>query len=146
MCIRDRLTDGQRVVVEIQNTSYEGVDVTILYVDSNYGITCLYPRIGEYNRLASGDIDRIKLTVSAETTGIENIVVIGKRAAGLPKSYRFLEQPGFGSDRGSDGSTDPLSQMCEYAVFGGGKTRGISEEQARDYQVSVLTWRVIASE
>ncbi|EMI44944.1 caspase family protein [Rhodopirellula sp. SWK7] len=140
------MTDGQRVVVEIQNTSHEGVDVTVLYVDSNYGITCLYPRIGEYNRLAAGDIDRIKLTVSAETTGIENIVVIGKRAAGLPKSYRFLEQPGFASDRGSDGSTDPLSQLCEYAVFGGGKTRGISEEQARDYQVSVLTWRVIASE
>lgn len=139
------LLDGQSVTVEIENRMRQSVDLTVLYVDSRYGITCLYPRVGEYNRLAPGNIDRIKLTVNSETTGVENIVVIGSVAAGQPKDYRFLEQPTLVAESNRGVPADPLRQLFETTVYDRGDHRGVTADQAVRCQVHVLTWRVVAS-
>jgi hypothetical protein len=138
------LSDGQQLVVEMKNGSQNSLDVTVLYVDSSYGISCLYPRIGEYNRLAPGDANRIdEMTVNAETTGIENMVVIAARADGQPKDYRFLEQPTLSRDRKRGNASDPLEQLCETAIYNRGNRRSIAREHAMNYQVTVTTWRVV---
>jgi len=136
------LTDCDRITVEIKNTGKQSADVTLLYVDSAFGIGCLYPGIGELNRLAAGEQQAIPLTVTATTTGLENLVSIVVRGEGQPKDYSFLEQPGLQNSRLRGGAEDPFDQLCQTAIYGVGNCRGMGRSQAKEYEINVLTWRV----
>ncbi len=136
------LEDGQRIIVELKNTGKQSLDVTLLYVDSAYGIGCLYPQIGESNRLGGGDQQRIKLSVNATTTGIENLVSIVARGEGQPRDYSFLEQPALDRSSMRGGIDDPLARLCESALFGAGASRGMGREQAQNYEINIETWRI----
>jgi hypothetical protein len=144
--------DGDRLILRARNPGREAIDLNLLYIDSNYGITCLFPASGEYNRLLAGQSVRLLATVSADTAGQEHLVLIAMRAKGEPLDLSLLEQPGLHqvfelpktrSIRGSARSESPLIQWLHAAAVGGGaKTRGIARDDVPDYFVSLVSWNV----
>jgi hypothetical protein len=90
------LYDGDLLTLAIENNSDTATDVTILYVDSEYGITPMYPaEEGEINRIEAGGNDWLELELYADTAGTERIVVIAVAAQPntLMKDFSFLAQP-----------------------------------------------------
>lgn len=89
---------GNQLVLDIENRGQLPVDVTVLYIDANHGITALFPGWrGESNRLMPGVGRRVAdLSIMAPPSGIERLVVIGRQAAaGAERSdFSFLAQSG----------------------------------------------------
>jgi len=144
------LEDGERVVVEMKNGGRYPVDVTLLYVDSAHGITCLYPDFGELNRIDPGDSQQIPLSINASTTGLENIIAIVVKADGQPVDFGVLEQSSIEKaqrNRGGSKTLDtPLGRLCQQALYGQGGTRGVSRTESLNYDVQRLTWRISPAE
>ncbi len=140
------LHDGQNVSVVLRNNGKQSLDVTLLYVDSAYGICCLYPKLGEFNRLQSGDQQPIDLNINATTTGVENLVAIVVRGQGQPVDFSILEQPSIsvGKSRGfgDDALNTPLGKLCRSVMYGSGGTRGVERSRVQDYGVKVISWRI----
>ncbi len=138
--------DGQRLRVELKNSGNQSLDVTLLYVDSAYGIACLYPNFGEGNRLDRGDQQRIDLNINADTTGLENLVAIVVRGQRQPVDFSILEQPSIqtGRTRGfeDDALSTPLGELFRSAMYGEGATRGVDKTRVQDYGVTVVSWRI----
>ncbi len=124
------LNEGDSLRLEISNGSASPVDLTILLVDSRYGITTLFPTRGRTNRIAAGGmINNIGGRITADTLGLEGMIVIASKArAGTPVAdFSFLAQKQLsrtknvralgGAGKGADG--DGLEDLFASAAFGG---------------------------
>ncbi len=140
------MRDGQKVTVQLKNAGRHSIDVTLLYVDSDYGIKCLYPKLGEMNRLGTGEKNPVRLTIDAKTTGIENLVAIVVKGSGQPVDFSLLAQPSLSQARsrgfGDSAMDSPLGQFCRMSMYGEGGTRGIDRSLESNYVVDVRTWRI----
>ncbi|TWT93841.1 caspase family protein [Stieleria varia] len=146
------LKEGQQIKVRLQHFGRENVDVTLLYVDNAYGITCLYPNPGESNRLRTGDSQSIRLRINAETVGLESLVAIVVKSDGQPVDYSVLEQPSLERasaelsrdvNRGGVGLFEtPLGRLCKTSLYGVGASRGVTREAEQNYRVSVMSWKI----
>ncbi len=138
--------DGNRMTIRLKNSGKNNLDITLLYVDSSYGITCLYPFIGETNRLAAGEQTQVVLDVNADTTGLESLVAIVVRGERQPVDFSLLEQPSLetAKTRGANDSAlaTPLGKLLSSGVFGAGSTRGVVRRQTQDYGANVISWRI----
>ena len=74
------------------------------------------------------------------------MVVIAVRSDGPSKDFSFLAEPTLEKaaaatkgDRGA--SFSPLGEICKYALYGGGQSRGMSFGESQDYSMSMLQWR-----
>jgi hypothetical protein len=89
------LHDGDRVDLALRNEGRVPVDVTVLYIDADYGVSVLFPQSGASNRLEPGASEPVLIDINDTTTGVERLVVIAVDA--LPHSERadfsFLAQP-----------------------------------------------------
>ena len=142
-----RVRDGQKVRIDLENRGADNIDVTLLYIDSGYGINCLYPLPGETNRLQPSDSCRFEIKIKSATVGLENLVAIVVRGAGQPVDFSILAQPSLsaGRTRGIDDSSlnTPLGELIRSSLDGGVRTRGgIETSELRDYEVSVVSWSV----
>ena len=119
-----------------------------MYVDSGYGITCLYPDPlrGELNRLGFGDEQSIPFKVKATTIGLESLVAIVVKSQGQPVDFSLLEQPSLSQARqrgiGESVLESPLGQLFRTSMYGEGSTRGVPRNPVPDYGVEVLSWRI----
>ena len=148
------LQAGQRVGFAVKNTGRSRLDVTVLAIDSGYGITLLYPRNGTDNRLRRDEeLPVVKAIVDARTFGLERLVVIGAvpgENAG-PKDFGFLEQPTIDRARGvaekgggeADALDSPLGQLLQNAMFGEGATRSLALPEAEKLVTVVLPYRTV---
>jgi len=92
---RHPLHEGDRIRLEIVNGSRAPVDLTILFVDSSFGITTLFPTRGRTNRISAGSrIDNVGGKITGDTVGLEGMIVIASKAAsGMPVAdFSFLSQ------------------------------------------------------
>ncbi len=92
---RPPLHEGDRIRLEIVNGSRASVDLTILFVDSSFGITTLFPTRGRTNRIAAGSrIDNVGGKITGDTVGLEGMIVIASKAgSGTPVAdFSFLAQ------------------------------------------------------
>lgn len=143
------LHPGERVAFSIENCGRSACDVTLLFIDSLYGIHAFYPQRGrvEDNRLPPGGKS---LSPTAEVTdatvGLEHAVAIAVRAEGAPVDFTILEQPAIESaarTRGGDQRlASPLGRLLCRALYGEGATRGLVRTAVSDYTVRALSWRV----
>ncbi len=136
------VTPGEAVYVEVENHGTTAVDVNLLYIDSNYGITWVPMDfdgdIESAARLrARGRNDPparyAEWVVQFEPTsfGRERIVVVvtGAPEGENPQNLRFLAQPGLTRSLGGTPGTG-LTEMLEQ-MAGGAATRGTGSVAAR---------------
>ncbi len=137
-----RLHDDDHLRVRLRNPNPFPIDVTLLYVDSGYGIAPFYPRPGEINRLPpNGVLSSLRLHVVGDTLGLEHLVAIAVRAAdNQAVDFSLLAQPTLEKGREID---SPLGRLLRHAMFGQGVTRGITPEMTNDYSIQVHSWRIL---
>ncbi len=153
---RPTLQPGEIVAFRVENLSRMSVDVTLLFVDSNFGITAFFPPSGVAadNRLKPNRFSQSTLiTPRARVTpapDLEHMVVIAVKAEPMkaPTEFGFLAQPSIERARGvaarqRDASINsPLGQLLQRALYQEGDARGLSAAQLDEYATQVLSWRV----
>ncbi len=116
------------------------LDVSVLFIDSEFKITPVFPRRG--NAL-SGD-NRIltkghsipigPFPVNARTVGLEHLVVIAIPGVGQPIDFTCLAQPGLERaverSGGKQALDSPLGRLLKHAMFAQRGTRGLDIVEA----------------
>ena len=139
------LHPGDKIGFRITNPSQQIVDVTLLFVDSGYGITAVFPDPGtlDDNRIKPGEsVDSARFEVDGETWGHEQIVTIATKATRRRVDFTALEQPTLERAAGfrGEGSDSPLAQLLDSAMYGKGATRGIGHWALNNHAVKLLCW------
>ena len=140
-----RLKTGDLVAFEVENRGSDAVDVSMLFVDSAYGITALFPRASVLdNRITRGNKARSpRFRVKANTTGIEQVVMIAVKAEDEPISFGFLEQPSLEQLPTTLRALEtPLGKLIKRIHYRDGEKRGLTIEESDSYSVQSVSWTV----
>lgn len=148
-----RLYKGDLVAFRVTNRSRNvRVFVTLLFVNSRYGIESLYPGEGEITgRLEPGKSFRTdKLKVATDTSGLEHVVAIAIKATGGPVDFTALCQPtierarAVSATRGEgDALKSPLGQLFQNALYAQGTTRGFDRVDLQDFALRLFSWQTM---
>jgi len=132
---------GTELQIELQNTSAQDLDVTILWLDERFGIVPVYPVDRESNLLRAGSV-RVQFPIYARTPGQNRLVFIIERAqSGRPHDLSYLAQPGV-ARRGEDTGFSALLERIGFSARG---TRsGISQDDGEATSMKVLRFEVAA--
>lgn len=141
------LNHGDVVAFQIDNQSDQAVDVTVLFVDSRYGIQAVFPRdstIGDNRIGAKRSAHTPLITInSAKSFGPEKVVMIAVTGGGPPKDFTFLAQPTLDVPKGARGQATfdtPLGHLFRTARYGDGNTRGIDVDVVTQYDMTIIDW------
>ncbi len=148
------LRQGDSIGFRLANSGRDPVDVTLLLVDSEYGIAPVFPtQFGLDNRLQPGEslIRRFRVTVSLP--GPEHLIVIAAKAKinAVPCDFSFLGQSSIerarsAADR-SRGAGETLTsgfgQLLLDARYNSSGRRGLETVELGRYELSTLSWRTI---
>jgi hypothetical protein len=149
------LREGEIVGVGLKNPGQEAVDVTLLLIDSGFGIQALFPlQAGTYNRLRHGDSTLRRFVVTAKTTGLEHLLVIAvkSRTQEDPADFSPLAQETIEKARavefrprnGGPGALDtPLGRLLQAARFEGNRG-GAAVTTIGDHRLQLLSWHTLA--
>ena len=142
--------DKDKVRMTLTNPGRVAVDVTVLYLDSSYGVACLFPdkSKNEDNRLRPGEKVPLGFDASAATTGQENLLVLAVKADGPAVDFAGLEQPSL--DRFRDvspatrGKASALKGLLQTAAYGDGATRGLARatDDEAGHVMKLVTWQL----
>ena len=144
--------EGDKIRFILKNHSSTAVDVTLLFIDSQYGVTAMYPLSGQSNRIGAGDLlSGAEFSVTADTLGIEHMLVIAVKAlpgtAQSDFSYlgqqRLQKTKGVAKTRGIGANN--VYALLKRAGFGGAATRGLRPKKsvADETVMKVYSWRVM---
>lgn len=145
------LYNGDRVSFRLHNPNRFPIDMTLLYVDSGFGIACLFPQDGELNRLRPGDSLPVTVRVTADTAGLEHLVLVAVRATEeQPLDFSALAQPSLEQaqnverTRGgpSRGLQSPLGQLLQRGLYGQGTARGVQRDMLDDHTLQLFSWHI----
>ena len=150
------LKKGDRIGFRISNCGRYTADVNLLVVDSDYGITLVFPEektIGDERLRPNRTIIVGPWTVNVRTMGLEHVVAIGVKVRPDEQGmdFSFLAQPNLQSARlkavgdKNRGLNSPLGLLFQNAVYGEGQRRGLTREMANDYAMRLLSWKTLAS-
>lgn len=140
------LKSGEEIAFKISNQGRASIDVSLLFVDSGYGITALFPEPGtiDDNRIPPGtSLVTPRLEVTAETAGAEQIVALGVRSTRDRVDFSCLEQASLEQTRGMPALDTPLGELLRGAIYGEGETRGLSRSRSSDHATSLITWTTL---
>jgi len=143
------LQKGDIVQFRVKNTGATPVDVTLLFIDENYGITPLLPRssfhagvrVAPQKSIVSG---RSRITAAA---GHERVALIAVRPKEQQEviNFAWLAQPSLElamQSRGSDASPpSPLEELLRTSLFAAGPTRGRDVTEVYDFTIRMMSWR-----
>jgi hypothetical protein len=152
-----RLKPGDRVRITLENNGRTAIDATVLYLDSKYGISVMYPHEpGASNRLEAGaKAQPVEIEITDSTLGTERLAVIAAEARrqGDRADYSFLAQPTLPSEvvtRGMRGPGDDppappeANQLFRDAGFAEFTTRGARAAPApASTGMQVFSWQVV---
>lgn len=145
-----KLYNGDRIGFKVKNNSESPMDVTMLMIDSSYGIYPLYPAEGQVNRLYPGNQIVRTGSINAKTTGLEHVLVIATKARPVdePTNFAFLAQASIERSRalGGKAMSSPLGQVFQNSLFGEGGTRGASSSDVASYIVKTVSWQTMPKE
>jgi hypothetical protein len=150
------LVPGQEVAWKITNAGTAAVDITLLFIDSEFAIVSAYPQAGQLvdNRLAPGGSLSLGATVCGNTLGAEYLVAIAARARGPQRDFRCLAEPSLDAAqklaaavRGGNGDVlqSPFGRLMRYALYNdqlAGATRGLASADAHDCRLTLRAWVV----
>jgi hypothetical protein len=140
------LQGGEIIAFRIANPMQYPLDITLLLINSGYGIRTLFPRPGaEYdNRLGPQQQRRTPAFRVVEPFGPEQLVVIAMRAGASQADFSYLEQPSLEqalrhASRAS-AMQSPLGQLLQHALYAQGQVRGASQAVLETYTMRLLSW------
>lgn len=148
-----RLRAGDVVRFAVANKGDRPADVTLLYLDAEYGIKVLYPAQGQLNRLEPGDVLRSEdlaptnggILLDANTVGVERLIVlaVSARPHGSQVDFAFLAQTGTQSRSGADSVLeDWLSQVVTSGQYRS-VTRGSADgTKAGESLARMYSWEI----
>ena len=136
-----------RLAMRISNPGKVPIDVTVLYIDSGYGIKCLYPKDKQLNRLRPGDSEIAEFLAGGKTPGPEQFVVLAVKGKGQPVDFSSLTQPTL--DAAARGLKDdvlpldkaldsPLGKLLKKGLYGQGSTRGMAVDEVDDHVMMLI--------
>ncbi|MDW8469034.1 MAG: hypothetical protein RML56_08775 [Burkholderiales bacterium] len=139
---------GDRLAVRIANRHTQPVDVTVLFMDSRYGIASLFPRAGESNRVVpNGRLVLDRFEVDADTVGRESLLFIVAEAepGAASADFGFLGQARLEATRGG-GAPGELRAILEAIGFAPERTRGLRVARTALDRVAIrlYTWETRA--
>jgi hypothetical protein len=139
-----KLYTDDTVEFKIRNNGPQAADVTLLFLDSQYGITAMYPLAGRLNRIKPGGDDHATIQIDADTVGVERMLVISVPAQpNQPNAdFSFLQQPTLPTARG-EASSSPLNALLTDAAFGASSTRGarVKVEDIEAARMRLISWQ-----
>ena len=141
-----KLHAGDYLRCQINNNSRKPVDVTILWIDADYGISCVFPDSGHDNRIAHGGELSLHLgTIEPEHTGLEHLIAIAvePKAVDQSTSFAFLQQEVIDRTRAVD-SESPLAKLLKTSMYGIGMTRGLGSSKIDSYQIRTKSFMTSA--
>ncbi len=131
----------------LQNPNDFGIYVTLLYVDSNYGISAQYPTRQQLKPLESGrSVSTDALQIVGDTLGPENWVVIAVKDPGSPVDFRMLAQDSIpGKPRALQ---SPFGQLLLGELYPadsgeGPKSRGVRRADVGNYTMGLIPSRTL---
>ena len=135
------------MTIRLKNPCRFAVDVTLLSIDTAYGIEAIFPGQGEINRLQPGDSVPFTTTVVAKSRGLEHLVAIVVKADREVVDFTSLAQPSLETVKTRGGPAhssldSPLGQLLKHAVFAEGTTRGVKRTAVKAHRLQLLTWEV----
>lgn len=137
------LHDGDELSLTVQNTGLFALDLTVLYLNADYGVSALFPnRLGESNRLEAGatrTIDDIEIHASPE--GLERLMLIAvaARKLGERSDFSFLEQPALTRQRSMPSHEFDVFADAAFAEF---RQRGAGRPAAPSRATSMQVFTV----
>jgi hypothetical protein len=149
------LQPGDWVSWRITNHGRMILDVTLLFIDSGYGIAPLFPRRGSAssgeNRFLPGQSHLLPpVRVNAKTVGLEHVVVIAVKGEGQPIDFTCLAQPTLEKAEetatrgaGKQALDSPLGGLLKKAMFAQGTSRGLDMVEADTQVLRLLSWSVL---
>jgi Caspase domain len=132
-----RVSNGDKLEVLVSNRSSWPVDVTVLYLDSDFRVQCLFPRGGQSPRLApTVGVKSLGATFNSKTSGFEHLLVIASqgRSTQPAADYSFVADADMGQERSLTG------RGLEDAVAKAGFSRMNARELVVDPQDSSTSW------
>jgi hypothetical protein len=141
---------GQWVAWRVKNHSHFKVDVTLLFIDSEFNIVSAFPRAGaaaDNTVTPGGQVLTGQATTTPTTFDLDRMVVIAVKSDGQPIDFSVLEQTTLAAGRGAlrgagDPTLDsPLGRLCQNALYGAGGTRGL-DLKVSTHALSLISWRV----
>jgi hypothetical protein len=149
-----KLFDGDLVQFRVHNPNPFPVDVTLLYIDTDCGISCLYPQGGEVSRLEARTTRRINTRLNTEVQALEHLVVIAVKSQKLqqPVDFACLEQAALEKakdvERTRGGATalqTPLGKLLQFSLYGNRTegTRSAARTEVEASAVVLCTWHVV---
>ena len=144
------LDNGQQVLLEIKNTGRETSDFSVLFIDSEFGITPLFPSFGVIadNRLEPGqDYSLGPLQVEASTLGLEHLIVIATVAKGQPLDFSWLGQESLETMASSSRAVlreNPLGELFSEALYSKQNVRGLRVAEAESTCLRLVSWKTVA--
>lgn len=151
-----QLKEGDIIAFRVNNLAGSPkIYVTLLFIDSQYGIDALYPGLGEVAEAVNPGNSLVtqQLTVNADTVGAEHLVVIAVKASGPPVDFTGLAQPRLERSRAvalTRGANDvmqtPAGKLLENALYGEGEVRGLNTRDIQDFAVNLLDWETVPAE
>jgi Caspase domain len=131
------------------------VDVTLLLIDSGYGIKAYFPAPGVVgdNRLpAKGEGGEIRWVRTPrrrvlDQAGRYHVVAIAVKAQGAPVDFSALEQPTAEKfrevPRGEAARKTALARVLEKALYGQGRRDPPAKAELGDYAMHLFSWRTL---
>jgi hypothetical protein len=139
---------GEQLQFVVKNTGKVPLDVTLLYIDANFGILPLFPKTDTAldNRLDPGQeraLDREDIT--ADPLGWESVIAIGVESTPRHQNFLLLTQDSLpDARRSSDSLRSPVRALLESAVYGAGAVRGTPEDDRGRFAITQTWFRVEA--
>ncbi len=137
--------DDDALTIRIKNAGTDTIDVTILYIDSQYGIKALYPPKGRLNRLEPKQNDSVTVDIAADEDALEHLVVIAVKGEGPATDFVSLEQPVLDAKpraTSERGLKSPFGAILQKAMYGPAGTRAVSAEPLSGVFLSMTSWKI----
>jgi hypothetical protein len=141
------LAVGEWAAFRMTNTGTVPLDVTLLFIDSSYGIEALYPLKDQEidNRIQPGkQANTSRFEVTATTLGVEHVVAIGVPGQGPRMSFSMLRQPALDAVKTRGAPRSPLEELLDSDLYGVGTRSGsLNLSGGVRHTVRTLSWRTV---
>jgi hypothetical protein len=144
-----KLVDGEQVALQVTNSGSGSIDFSVLFIDSTFGITPLFPPPGIVadNRLQPGQSYSVgPMEVESSTLGLEHLLVIATRAEGQPPDFSWLAQSSVEvAKRGLENDArESLGGLLHSMLFSKRNVRGMRLADAEGTCLRAVSWQTVS--